>query len=37
MNQIEVKVTVNEAGLRLDSAVSKLNEKISRTMARRDD
>lgn len=35
MNQMEVVVRAEEAGLRLDSAVSKLNEKISRTMARR--
>lgn len=33
MNQIEVIVTEYEAGLRFDSVVSKLNEKISRTLA----
>lgn len=33
MNQIEVVVSENESGLRLDAAVSTLNENISRTLA----
>ena len=33
MNQIEVVVTENQVGMRLDAAVSMLNEKISRNVA----